>query len=397
MVCSSSKPLSSPPTNFLTPSSLSTLTHSHQFAASSHTVIPALPNRRKMTRNVLAAMTALYHRLTTPASAMTTPTSSKPTMSTRLPERVLEPTTLEELPTEIIGLILYFCGDVEVACLGLTSRYIHAVASHFGLPRGLNIEASEALCQLLEPLAPGYSYCRNQGKLIAFSARSLTDRMLAYHDCAPQAGRTEIPPAIFAASDCFKLPWCTARLITNRHFHGPSHGLPVSAISHAHGTGIGYYTHFHQAWDARVTWVGELMLRCTRTWCSRKGALSITMGRDLHLIAVCLHIKTDYRKDHLGCRRYDIGSRKYYSHRICAKCGTECDIRIGPATGNVAVEGRFPNETEPLWTVTVTTYYNLGTCRSADAYKWAVFSKGLNLKHEARYRTLKAQWDISPA
>lgn len=350
-----------------------------------------------MVESVSEAIATLYQRWsafrlgTTAAPSRFSATLERPRNQTRTV------TTISDLPTEVVNQILAFCGNVEVACLCLTSRYLYNVASRTILRRSFNGDNFDAIGQHLEPHAPGYSYCANRRRLIASSSRYLDEQFFAYHECSLQTVYTALPPATFAVSDCFKLPWCTARLITNRHFL--KHGLPVSAISHAHSVDIRYYTYFHEAWDARVTSGGELMLRCVRTWSSYRAICLDTklLGRQ-HMLEVCAHMKTDCRRDHFGCRLFDIGSVEYKPHRICYQCGVECDIRIGLGTGNVEVEGRYQDRINPTWTVSITTYCNLGTCRSVDDPKWAVFSAGRVLDQRAPpYGTLKTLWEDSGA
>ncbi|KAJ1326979.1 hypothetical protein MN608_08428 [Microdochium nivale] len=308
----------------------------------------------------------------------------------RLPKRDAEPVTLETLPTEIIGHIMYFCGHVSLACLNLTSRRLHAVAWHFRLPRHLSIKDSQALSRLLEGSAPGYSHCINRRKLVAFSAQCINKPLLSYHACSPSLGPVAVLPALFAVSNRFRLPWCTAHLVTNRHFHGPSHGLPVSVLSHARRT-IDFGTiHLRQAWDARLSPQGELLLRCVRTWCDT-GILLITMrhGR----VVFCAHMAADMRRDHFGCNRYNIRIVEHQSYRLCQKCGTECEIRTGPGTGDVVMEGWPQNTAKPSRVVVVTTWFNLGTCRSADDEKWTAFSRGSVLQRRVVPGSVRGVWD----
>lgn len=139
------------------------------------------------------------------------------------------------MPTELLELIMGFCGEADLVFLSLTCRWFHCIAPHIGLPRGVSKE-NEAIGRMLAPWAPGYSFCPSRGKLVAFSTRSLEGQLLAYHDCGsadPQFDGIGLQQS-FLASHCYRLSWCTAHLVTNRHFYG--HGLPVSALSHAHGS-----------------------------------------------------------------------------------------------------------------------------------------------------------------
>lgn len=143
---------------------------------------------------------------------------------------------------------------------------------------------------------------------------------------------------------------------------------------------------------------GELLLRCARTWSGPKKTLAAYFGACW--VFVCPHMGVDVREDQLGCHRYEIGDGKDHAHhRVCTKCGAECEIRLGRGTGNVEVEGRrqtwffFP----PAWTVTTTTYYNVGTCRAPRDPKWLAAFYEAEPQYEVAWGAAEALWNSSPA
>jgi len=103
-------------------------------------------------------------------------------------------------------------------------------------------------------------------------------------------------------------------------------------------------------------------------------------------------------QDELGYHRYKIGDGKdHLRHRVCTRCGTECGIRLGRGTGNVEVEGLRQNWFSPAWTITATTYYNIGTCRDPRDPKWLAAFYGIERQYKIAWSTLEALWNGSPA
>ncbi|KAJ1326909.1 F-box protein 47 [Microdochium nivale] len=314
-----------------------------------------------------------------------------------------EPSALEKLPTEIIDCVLDFCGNVEVACLSLTSQRLQAVTVLHGLP-GKLVDPWEgaALSRLLEPSARGYSYCIHRRTLVAYTWQSGSDYLMSHHDC--MAGPTiaespHVPTAIFAISSCYKVPWCTAHLVSNYGRFGPSHGLSPFLLSHTHPQYpklADSTTRVYEAWQARVTCEGQVILRCVRTWSNEAALLEEYFSSALkHQVMVCAHVTMNIRQDHLQCRAYRVGMLQYDLRRSCKQCGAECDIHVGHGKGDIEVEGRPQDKSNPTWIVEVTNYYNLGFCQAVDDDQWAVFSRGLDQKRPVPYGTVKALWKIA--
>ncbi|KAJ1328152.1 hypothetical protein MN608_07488 [Microdochium nivale] len=278
---------------------------------------------------------------------------------------------LLELPFEIFVHIIENLDDEDAICTFMTCRAATAIKPIIN-NRAPEKQAKRVVFARLERDISGHSYCPIRNSLMPFTQQHLASDILRFHDCTagvPQG----VPPSrehvlTFAFSKCFKLSFCTARLVINGHLYGLQHGLPTSAIAHAHGVVLREpFIHLYESWAAKVDTCGQLILSCSRTWSSSSTILQLRFTT--RKITMCYHAEVDANKDEHGCRRNVIGNGEHRTKGRCDHCDTRWELQISPAVGYRRAEGP-PLVGEEKWTVTATTLHNAGACREPGDQKW---------------------------
>ncbi|KAH7028086.1 uncharacterized protein B0I36DRAFT_365201 [Microdochium trichocladiopsis] len=310
--------------------------------------------------------------------------------------------TLQSLSEELLLTITSHLDIVDTVCLSLTSRGLDLSDLRRSFSSRLDAATKEELLLRIERDSPALSYCHVRRRLLPFAQTHLERRLLHFHDCEASPQHEIVLPY----SECYRLPLCTARLAINHAVLGPQHGIPASALSHAHAISHpdDYQLRRYESWTCKVARGGgpspeQLMLRCVRSWVSIRESHHVALlRRHFHdnKIAMCRHCEVDLALDENGCRRVIIGTESFLTTGSCARCETDWEIRIGLGVSGEDVgrpvahrwlDGYFS------WTVIVKTCHRLGRCQDPSDPMWrAMLSDDAPVSARA-FGLIKTQWN----
>ncbi|KAL7940716.1 hypothetical protein V8C42DRAFT_356080 [Trichoderma barbatum] len=174
----------------------------------------------------------------------------------------------------------------------------------------------------------------------------------------------------------YELNYLHGRLVMNRHLYDSPKGLPLESLA---------YPTFMTSWGGGTLWqqnpsakiIGdELFLCITHTLAGAAATLRDAIDEGRH--GICMHVATDsvdldysYRD---ACREVR-GS--------CTVCLTDYVTTVERGQVNEIFQSEIPNyglSVGPLvngWSVTITTYHQLGRCRDPDDWKWVTLAEDL--------------------
>ncbi|KAJ3546085.1 hypothetical protein NM208_g2181 [Fusarium decemcellulare] len=287
---------------------------------------------------------------------------------------------LKVFPDEIILTIADHLPGSSLALLGLTCRPFHQLFSRYMPTRTLvPRREQENFWQILERDIGNLYFCHEcvkphrwdtWGKRLGYAALRLSVGPCVFrwrYSCHPQ------PELI--------IPFPYAHLIINRHLYGPLHGLPVSKVEQNACT-----TRLENGGRLRKTVQGRII----NDELFLKKSLEIwhVGGEDLQLreiisrqyFNVCKHAW-------IGPNSFDFYaipevSRPLEWFRACKDALGSCydcltDYSLSIAWGEA--EGQ-----QKGWLVSITSYHQLGSCRSPHDWKWSMASDESTPWHKPR-------------
>lgn len=195
----------------------------------------------------------------------------------------------------------------------------------------------------------------------------------------------------------YQIPFHLARVVMNRHRFGAPRGLPLSCLE-ADITTNTCQDHliWKEKWKARII-EDELFLCATHVLRQADQGISAEVLRDtLHqskCYAVCEHLYTWKR---IGLGEFDVVAPLDERHggpiteknvfvpcrdvqRSCEVCLTDYTTTIEwkqEAGAGLIQPGNSTTPSPGGWIVTITTYHQLGHCRSAYDWKWQTATSG---------------------
>lgn len=159
------------------------------------------------------------------------------------------------------------------------------------------------------------------------------------------------------------MQWCQARLVTNHAVLGSAHGYSAEILARTLDRVIlpGDITR-EESWDALVTTAKDLIMSCKRTY-THTGQQDVSVLGDFFrtsVVPMCRHVEgrvgsdelEPFMPDHLGAFEEEsaAGCRVCYTDWLIISRRERCTGAIAPA--------------EYRWFLTITTYHDLGPCRS---------------------------------
>ena len=260
------------------------------------------------------------------------------------------------LPLEIVYLIVEHFGPAELLALCLTCKPFF----HLFFPNELQLspEEKESFLLGLEKDTPNVYYCDHCVKLHPWRKSWASGSW-------PSSFQMHSSFGISVRGNPLWLSYGDARLVMNRHFYGPSYGLPLSRLSQSDVL----------AWDGFTvrSWTRGRIIDDRLYFCRKSRGWKVLFGskkefRKRYLpwteLGVCshLHVKSQFYTTgtegniYIPCGQKG-GMLEYAESGRCRKCPTEYEIKITRhfITG---------------WHLSVTTYGLLGECRSVKDPVW---------------------------
>lgn len=130
------------------------------------------------------------------------------------------------LPLEIILMIVEYLDKCALISLALTCRALHDLWKPRSMP--LQSDEKEKLLVLLEKDIPFRYYCPRCVKLHRWHGRWSRSTIPYYMERLGCKKRIDLYLSFLLSCD---IPYHHVRLVMNRHFYGPEHGLPLQALS----------------------------------------------------------------------------------------------------------------------------------------------------------------------
>lgn len=270
--------------------------------------------------------------------------------------RRTQPPVLELLPAELILLVSEILPETDAVCLALTCRRLCNISNVGYLARRLDEGGRETLLCRLEQDVTGVSYCPVAQRLVPFDIYKSAGVCMHTH----RFNRKPTPPDL-SFGGTLRIPYCTARAATNYEILGPEHGIPISHLEET-------LDHIHSChgvcWKEELAAKlinGELFAFSRHTFYQERadaGALRFCLYNKS--INLCPHMAVGLSQCYrviVGLPMSLIGNREDYETGWCQKCETDWKMSIG-------------KDPQRGWTVKITTYRGLGTCRSPWAGKW---------------------------
>ncbi|KAH6844657.1 hypothetical protein B0I37DRAFT_377995 [Chaetomium sp. MPI-CAGE-AT-0009] len=297
--------------------------------------------------------------------------------ATKGKSRQLATVVVFPVPPEISAMILSYLPLEAIIALALTCRFL---SQYMPSPRYMTEDVKVNLLALLEKDAPNYLFrhgChlntwhglrRVVRRNIAQYSRCCMCRMEKWYFSAPS------PP-----HHCYNITYPLVRAVTNRHFYGEPHGLPLEALNRTVTEPYDYYPWHNgviarQFWGARII-DDELYLEATVQLYHNEGRedllrRSLSKGLFGSWRFVCYHLGSSTSHEmwllrHLhqpaGCT--DSFVPRTGNIESCVHCFTDfrVDLQWHPLNSRVAQKG---------WVVSITRWHELGGCRSPWEGKW---------------------------
>lgn len=333
---------------------------------------------------LLAASASRQSELDAPLSPTSPTTPALPT------------TTLLDLPADVLFLISDHLDVSATYALSLSSRDLYSV----GFPKKqqkLKARDQKSLLTLLErdQLASGHFYCQRCNKLHTYEP-----------ECGPKPGElAELASGIISTkcglrdvfaptSNTFGLSYHHARLVMNRHFYGPGHGIPLHNICVNHKAQRGNVQ--IDCTTAAAIVGGELFLHRTYSFAVPASAAAEfrkcighrdfrlcehlaffrnssvyqqgipelqTRSRIAAAAAAAANTTSSSSNSNSSSGNDDDFLACYKAPGSCGLCLLDYDISIRRLEGGDA------------WQMSINAYHQLGDCRSPDDWKWARFTE----------------------
>lgn len=314
------------------------------------------------------------------------------------------------LPPEIVYLILSSLDDLSKTAFALTSR---AAFNRYPSPPLTSLEEHLKVLSMLEKDNPSLYICFECYKLHTWQLGDGHEKIGRWvsHVRRPSSCMT-IPPRLGQGAT---FPFALGRVIMNRHFLGAAHGLAPEILRHqqdvVHESGAAWC----RRWDAKIIDDALVLASQTTFWHQDGDAKALRDFIEANWDRVCCTFMAEARwskSSSSKIRRWYKGrwfkSRAPQSHSSqshwmemralrrgpgpldhfracrdvlasCPKCMTDSSITISKReNGN--------------WEISLATYHDLGSFRSAEDWKWATAVGSTRFA----CRTLQASPDCVP-
>lgn len=274
-----------------------------------------------------------------------------------------------QLPPDILLSVCDHLDTPTTLSLSLTCRSLFAVCFTTG-NRNINPLEKRQLLLLLEKdtIAAGNYYCFSCNKLHPFESTWGPHQQSKQYKSRPCNTRDRFSPT----GNPYDLSFAHARLVMNKHFYGPEHGISIDNIC---------ITHQERREAATVRCSTDAKIIDDELCVRRKYSLTLT-NEQVHKFRKCAG-----SRDFKICEHTALFSTTQYRQQIpellrsayggvetmvpcdnapgsCGLCLMDYDVTIIPAAIDRSV-----------WHITVNAYHQLGQCRSPDDWKWARFTE----------------------
>ncbi|OAA63415.1 hypothetical protein SPI_03578 [Niveomyces insectorum RCEF 264] len=157
----------------------------------------------------------------------------------------------------------------------------------------------------------------------------------------------------------FWFPFCCARVVLKRHLYGLAHGVPLEKLNwHYSGSVYDLKIEKKEAWVARIV-ADRLLLSSTRVYSGQGSELRCFL--DKRWFRICQHISTKPgQTEGLPELKVEPAPQYFTACRSSLKSCTQCMT-------DYAVEIAW-NDKERTWSVTATSYVQVGTRLDEDWY-----------------------------
>ncbi|KAH7473706.1 hypothetical protein IWW34DRAFT_834135 [Fusarium oxysporum f. sp. albedinis] len=294
---------------------------------------------------------------------------------------------LIRIPPEIILQVTEFLPNGSLISLSLTCYAYHALLS--GITRNVKLEGMELeeFLQLLEKDCASSYLCYTCVRLHQRDRRGKTDPCKCYKwDCKKNC-LYHFHFYLWIDSGLM-MTYPDVRLIMNRHFNGPTHGLSLDTLNY-HGDIFRYEDGGTERWTsfARIIQDELFVQRTLAIW--HPGDLGVQELLDRFSFPICLHISSNTKRYEDGYARIGLytlpelvelsGGFKSYDGSLgsCPICFTDYSITV-----------RWGTHQRQGWHIEVVSYQQLGSCRSPYDWKWRLAAEDCTW-NEPRCRTQK--------
>ncbi|KXJ88477.1 hypothetical protein Micbo1qcDRAFT_178099 [Microdochium bolleyi] len=309
---------------------------------------------------------------------------------------------LEDLPAELILSVMDVAGATDALCLALTCKRNYQVLRQHSHVHERVLDESELqlLLERLEKDTPGIFYCMRGQVLVSLypveTQKPFPCILPSTHDCCPIDPQLSFRPDVYPGDMVFfgtpnqhVLTFCSARAVTNHAVLGPHAGVPASTLAVKYPTvQMGVCT-AEESWQARTTiTTKELMLSSTRSWTFASEDLipkflAQLSDQSMYAIWACHHHRPHALGGTMSKNRLNNRFNGSPHTGQCESCHTQWALAL---TWSLISWGTA--------TLTLTTWHNLGPCRSPVEDKWrrsrAIFPPPrLNYEKDA----LRKQWE----
>lgn len=274
------------------------------------------------------------------------------------------------LPPEIILIIATYLPKVSLLSFSLTCRTFHNLC--FPESPNLNPTETQELLLLIEKDVAHLYFCHICVKLHRWTTCWLKYVFLGGKESLSYEGRCQFQLSICSPITCC-IPYHRARLAMNRHLYGTAHGIPSSdVVSQYPDTDAWLGVKFRATWHARIV-DDQLLVSSVITISSPSGNGHVTrkyVDQNRHYI--CPHLFTHISGERGPIMRLpelakNCSGPNYFepcgqSVRSCLACRTDYCIDI------------FWGGRKKGWAINLTTYRQLGACRSPWDWDWRIMT-----------------------
>jgi hypothetical protein len=272
--------------------------------------------------------------------------------------------SITQSPASPILSIQEFLSQPEQFLLSLSCKALYP----FRPRTSLVLENRRALLEVLQRSSPRFYYCAFCILLHPFDPQTaLQNRVIIPYEvytlgkCTARRGLNGSLELIRFNYDC-ELAFYHVQLVMNRHFFGPQHGVPLSALEYENKTSYresGLTT--SESWTARII-NNELFLSATYILSHPGNAKEMRRAIDCGYRAICRHLTASESFNSNFSRMPQLWGFTEPSGS-CKYCLADYTVQL--------------NLREQHSQVTIITYHQLGTCRSPDDWMIKGFSRNM--------------------
>ncbi|KAF5595575.1 uncharacterized protein FSUBG_9087 [Fusarium subglutinans] len=290
------------------------------------------------------------------------------------------------LPPEIILEIAEHLSDISLISLSLTCQPYHILLSSF--TRNVKLEAAdlEDFLQILEKDCASSYFCHICTKLHQRDQRGYIDPCKCYKWRCRKNCVYHFHFYLWTGSGLM-ITYPEARLIMNRHFNGPAHGLSLDTLNR-HGD-IFPYKGGTEQWTsiARIIQDELFLQRTLVIWFPEY--LGVQELLDHLYLPICLHVSNNIQRHDDWYAR--IGLYTLPELVELSRGFKSCDNSLGSCPicfTDYSITIRWGSHQRQGWHIEVASYQQLGSCRSPYDWKWRLAAER-STWNEPRCRTQK--------